>query len=53
MNNPQESHIFKKEVLNEYMTTNYTENREKSDESLENPKSKFLFKQYSLLIKFV
>lgn len=46
MNNSQESHIFNKEVLNEHMTKNYIENREESDESLENPKSKFVFKQY-------
>jgi len=44
MDSPQESNIFNKEVLNEHMTVNYIANREKSDEGLEKPKSKILFK---------
>jgi len=44
MNNPQESQIFNEGAIDEHLTTNYIANREESDEGLEKPKSKFLFK---------
>jgi len=41
MNNPQESHIFNEQVLNDPMTKKCIANREESNECLKQPESKF------------
>lgn len=41
MKNPQESHIFNKQVLNDPMTKKYMGNPEESNDCFKQPESKF------------